>query len=45
MSHPAKCHCAKPILREHAERKGSSQSYCDRCKKQIGLRSAVIRAA
>ena len=41
-----KCQCAKPILREHAEAKGSSESYCARCKRPIGLRlAAVTRAA
>jgi hypothetical protein len=44
MSEP-KCECAKPILREHAEAKGSSESFCGRCKRPIGLRLAAIRAA
>lgn len=44
MSEP-KCDCAKPILREHAEAKGSSESYCARCKKPIGLRLAAVRTA
>jgi hypothetical protein len=44
MTHP-KCECEKPILREHAEAKGSSESYCARCKRPIGLRPASIRPA
>ena len=39
-----KCECEKPILREHSEWKGSSESYCDRCKRPIGLRAATIPA-
>ena len=38
-----KCECAKPILRERAETKGSSESYCARCKRPLGLRLAAIR--
>ncbi|MDQ2982332.1 MAG: hypothetical protein M3R70_00190 [Actinomycetota bacterium] len=45
MTAPQKCACEKPILEERSERKGVSESYCGRCKKPIGLRSAVIRAA
>jgi hypothetical protein len=45
MTHDAKCECKKPILRERSERKGVSESYCDRCKRSIGLRLAPIRAA
>jgi hypothetical protein len=45
MSHQ-KCECPKPILRERAESKGSSESYCGRCKRSIGLRpAAFVRAA
>ncbi len=40
-----KCECTKPILREHAESKGSSESYCARCKRPIGLRLAAVRPA
>jgi hypothetical protein len=40
-----KCQCAKPILQEHAEAKGSSESYCARCKLPIGLRPAAARPA
>jgi hypothetical protein len=39
-----KCECEKPIFREHSEWKGSSESYCDRCKRPIGLRAATIPA-
>jgi hypothetical protein len=45
MSPSTHCTCEKPILRERAERKGSSEAHCARCKKPIGLRSAVVRAA
>ncbi|MFL5679538.1 MAG: hypothetical protein ACJ77B_02970 [Chloroflexota bacterium] len=40
-----KCQCPKPILREHAESKGSSESFCGRCKLPLGLRLAAIRSA
>ena len=39
------CECAKPILHERSEAKGSSESECARCKRPIGLRLAAIRAA
>ena len=39
------CECPKPILRERAEAKGSSESYCDRCKRPLGLRLAAVRSA
>ena len=41
----AKCECERPILRERAEHKGVSESFCDRCKRPIGLRPAAFRAA
>jgi hypothetical protein len=41
----AKCQCEKPILRERSESKGSSESYCDRCKRPLGLKLAAIRSA
>jgi len=40
-----KCECAKPILRERSEAKGISESYCDRCKRPLGLRLAAVRPA
>jgi len=40
-----KCECAKPILREHSEAKGISDSYCDRCKRPLGLRLAAVKPA
>jgi hypothetical protein len=40
-----KCECERPILRERAEQKGISESFCGRCKRQIGLRPAAIRTA
>jgi len=43
MNEKTKCECERPILREHAEQKGVSESYCDRCKRPIGLRTAVVR--
>jgi len=39
-----KCACERPILREHAEQKGVSESFCGRCKRPIGLRPAAVRA-
>jgi hypothetical protein len=45
MNEKPKCECERPILREHAEQKGVSESYCDRCKRPIGLRTAVVRTA
>jgi hypothetical protein len=38
-----KCECERPILRERAEQKGISESFCDRCKRPIGLRLAAVR--
>jgi hypothetical protein len=45
MSSPARCSCDKPLLEERSEQKGVSESYCGRCKKPIGLRSAVVKTA
>ena len=45
MTKQPNCECAKPILRERSERKGVSETYCDRCKRPLGLRTAVRRAA
>jgi hypothetical protein len=45
MKHDPKCECEKPIFRERSEQKGTSETYCDRCKRSIGLRPAAIRAA
>jgi hypothetical protein len=39
------CECEKPILRERSEWKGSSEAYCDRCKRPLTLRPATIRPA
>jgi hypothetical protein len=39
------CQCERPILRERAEQKGASESFCDRCKRPIGLRLAALIAA
>ena len=38
-----KCTCEKPLLQERSEWKGSSESFCDRCKRPLGLRLAAIR--
>jgi hypothetical protein len=45
MNPTSHCACAKPILREISEQKGSSVSFCDRCKRPIGLRIASVRSA
>lgn len=39
------CTCEKPLLRERSEQKGSSESWCGRCKRPIGLRPAAVRSA
>ena len=39
------CECEKPILSEHSDHKGVSESECARCKRPIGLRIAVVRPA
>jgi predicted SprT family Zn-dependent metalloprotease len=39
-----KCTCAKPLLQEHSDQKGSSQSWCGRCKKPLSLRVALFRS-
>jgi hypothetical protein len=38
MTKQTTCDCEKPILRERSEHKGSAESYCDRCKRPLGLR-------
>ena len=43
MNQQPKCECERPILRERAEQKGVSESFCDRCKRPIGLRTAAVR--
>ena len=40
-----KCTCEKPLLRERSDQKGSSQSWCGRCKKPLSLRVALFRSA
>ena len=45
MNREPKCECERPILRERAEQKGVSETFCDRCKRPIGLRSASVRPA
>jgi hypothetical protein len=39
------CTCERPLLQERSEQKGSSESWCGRCKRPIGLRPAVFRSA
>lgn len=39
------CTCEKPLLRESSDQKGSSQSWCGRCKKPLTLRLAQFRSA
>jgi len=43
MNQEQKCQCERPILRERAEQKGFSESFCDRCKRPIGFRPAAVR--
>jgi hypothetical protein len=38
----AKCTCQKPLLRERSDRKGSSESWCARCKRPLALRAGVV---
>jgi len=40
-----RCTCEKPLLRERSDQKGSSTSWCGRCKRAIALRPAVFRSA
>jgi hypothetical protein len=39
------CTCEKPLLRESSDQKGSSTSWCGRCKKPLALRLAQFRSA
>jgi hypothetical protein len=45
MKNDEKCTCEKPLLRERSEQKGSSESWCGRCKRPLALRTAVVRSA
>ena len=40
-----KCTCEKPVLQEYSDQKGSSQSWCGRCKRPLSLRPALFRSA
>jgi len=40
-----KCACEKPVLQEQSDQKGSSVSWCGRCKRPLSLRPAVFRSA
>jgi hypothetical protein len=39
-----KCICEKPVLQEQSDQKGSSVSWCGRCKRPLALRPAVFRS-
>ena len=45
MKSPEKCTCEKPLLREQSDQKGSSHSWCGRCKRPLELRPAGFRSA
>jgi len=45
MKNADRCSCDKPVLQEHSDQKGSSQSWCGRCKKPLSLRVALFRSA
>jgi hypothetical protein len=45
MNKREKCTCEKPLLQERSEQKGSSQSWCGRCKRPLDLRPGVFRSA
>jgi hypothetical protein len=45
MNDNTKCTCEKPLLRERSDQKGSSESWCARCKRPLTLRSTVFRSA
>ena len=45
MKNHEKCACDKPLFQERSEQKGSSQSWCGRCKRPLSLRPAVFRGA
>jgi hypothetical protein len=38
MNKQTTCECEKPILRERSEWKGTAESFCDRCKRPLGLK-------
>jgi hypothetical protein len=40
-----KCTCEKPLLQERSDQKGSSESWCGRCKKPLSLRVTLLRSA
>jgi hypothetical protein len=40
-----KCTCEKPLLQERSAQKGSSESWCGRCKRSLALRPALFRSA
>jgi hypothetical protein len=40
-----RCTCEKPLLQERSEQKGSSESWCGRCKRPLALRPTAFRSA
>ena len=40
-----RCTCEKPLLQERSEQKGSSESWCGRCKRPLSLRPTAFRSA
>ena len=38
----AKCTCEKPLPKERSDQKGSSESWCARCKRPLALRPGVV---
>jgi hypothetical protein len=45
MSSHEKCTCEKPLLKERSDQKGSSESWCGRCKRPLTLSPAAFRSA
>jgi len=37
--------CEKPLLQERSEQKGSSKSWCGRCKRPLALQPSPFRSA
>jgi hypothetical protein len=40
-----RCTCEKPLLYERSDQKGSSESWCGRCKLPLSLRPTAFRSA
>ena len=45
MKNAEKCTCDKPLLQERSKQKGSSESWCARCKRPLALRAGAFRSA